>query len=166
MFNPFFPEKLEKFKTFHDYDKPITIQYINDFFVIYERFIGNYVELKEKWYSFMEAYKTIMNKSTILIEKFYNDPKVTGLNQCICDLCMTVDGIQETDNTATIKGGKFSVYRYNGKIQDIFRILQGIFSVWLPDSGYEMNQRYGLNIYRQIEKNNECVVMDLCIPIK
>jgi len=43
VFNPFFPQKLEKFKTFYDYDKSITIQYINDFFVIYERFIGNYV---------------------------------------------------------------------------------------------------------------------------
>jgi len=78
---------------------------------------------------------------------------------------MTVDGITETDNTAMIESGKFAVYRYDGKIQDIFRTLQGIFSVWLPDSGYEMNQRYGLNIYRQIDKNNECVVMDLCIPI-
>lgn len=164
--NPFIPEKLEKFQTFHDYDERMTIESIDDFFVIYERFIGNYVDLKEKWYSFMDAYQTRMNKNTILIEKFYNDPMITGLNQCICDLCMTVDEMTETDHTATIAGGKFAVYHFDGKIQDIFPVLQGIFTVWLPDSGYEMSQRYGLNIYRQVDQDNECVVMDLCIPIK
>ncbi|MEA4988284.1 MAG: GyrI-like domain-containing protein, partial [Anaerovorax sp.] len=70
------------------------------------------------------------------------------------------------DNITTIKGGKFATYRFEGEIQDIFCTLQGIFSIWLPKSGYKMDERYGLNIYRKIDRNNGLVIMDLCIPIK
>lgn len=52
-----------------------------------------------------------------------------------------------------------------GEIKDIFEILQGIFSIWLPQSGYQMTQRYGLNIYHHIDRNNHHVIMDLCIPV-
>lgn len=166
VFNPFFPQTLEEFNEFHDYDENITIQDIGDLFVSYERFIGNYVELKEKWYNFIDAHKDTLTTDTLLIEKFYNDPTITGLNQCICDLCMAVDETTAADNTAIIEGGKFAVYRYDGKIKDIFRTLQGIFSVWLPKSGHEMIQRYGFNIYREIDRDNERTVIDLFIPIK
>ncbi len=64
-----------------------------------------------------------------------------------------------------IRGGKFIVYRFDGEIKDIFEILQGIFSIWLPQSGYQMTQRYGLNIYHHIDRNNHHVIMDLCIPV-
>ena len=66
----------------------------------------------------------------------------------------------------TVKGGKFAIYRFEGEIRDIFCTIQGIFSVWLPTSGYKMEKRYGLNIYWKIDKENERVIMDLCIPIK
>jgi AraC family transcriptional regulator len=81
-------------------------------------------------------------------------------------MCLSVDETCELDNKAIIKGGKFAVYRYEGEIPNIFRTLQGVFSIWLPDSGYEMDERYGLNIYREIDKVSGRVVMDLCIPIK
>lgn len=64
-----------------------------------------------------------------------------------------------------IKGGKWIVYHFNGEIQDIFETLQGIFTVWLPQSGYHMAQRYGLNRYYHIDRDTYSVVMDLCIPI-
>ncbi len=64
-----------------------------------------------------------------------------------------------------IRGGKFIVYRFDGEIKNIFEILQGIFSIWLPQSGYQMTQRYGLNIYHHIDRNNHHVIMDLCIPV-
>lgn len=70
------------------------------------------------------------------------------------------------DQVTTVKGGKFATYRFEGKIQDIFGTLQGLFSVWLPESGYEMDGRCGLNIYRKINKEKGSVIMDLCIPIK
>lgn len=93
-----------------------------------------------------------------------NDPSITILSQCICDICMTVEQDCDLDNVMWIKDGKWIVYHFNGEIKNIFETLQGIFSVWLPQSGYKMAQRYGLNIYHHIDWENHRVVMDLYIP--
>lgn len=165
--NPFNPEKIAFFETYEDYAARIKIEEIADVRVIYERTIGDYYELKEKWIRFMETYKDYFNTDTVLIERFYDDPSIASPNNCICDLCISADKeIYVSDNVTTIKGGRFATYRFEGRIADIFCTLQGIFRVWLPKSGYEMDERYGLNIYRKINLNDDFVVMDLCIPIK
>jgi AraC family transcriptional regulator len=166
MSNPFYPEGLSGFDTFEGYDHKIKIQELPDFLVIFERMIGNYMELKEKWFIFLDKYKDYIKAGTLLMERFYDDPAITNLNSCLCDICMTTDEFCRLDNVTMVKGGKFATYRFEGEIQDIFCTIQGIFSVWLPASSYEMDKRYGLNIYREIDRGNERVIMDLCIPIK
>jgi AraC family transcriptional regulator len=44
--------------------------------------------------------------------------------------------------------------------------VQGVFSVWLPQSGYVMARRYGLNVYPKIPENPDTVVFELCIPVE
>jgi len=166
MANPFYPKGASRFHSFQDYNHNIKIQEIPDFSVIYERLIGSYVELKEKWFLFLHKYREYIKSDTLFIERFYDDPMITRLNRCICDICITVDKPLDLDNLSIVKGGRFATYRYKGEIQDIFCTIQGIYSVWLPESGYEMDKRYGLNIYREIQKENEYVIMDLCIPVK
>lgn len=166
MSNPFYPEGLSRFDTFDDYAGKIKIEERTDVWVIYEKVIGNYVALKEQWPRFMDKYRDYIQADTLFMERFYNDPAITGLNSCIYDICMTTDESCALDHVTKIKGGKFAVYRYEGGIQDIFCLVQGVFSIWLPASGYTMDERYGLNIYRKIDANNEYVIMDLCIPVK
>ncbi len=165
--NPFNPEKIHIFKTYDDYAAGIKIEELADVRVIYERTIGDYWELKEKWIRFMETYKDCFNADTLLIERFYDDPSIASPNSCICDLCISADKeIYAQEKMATIKGGRFATYRFEGRVSDIFCTLQGIFRVWLPKSDYEMDERYGLNIYRKVNLDDDLVVMDLCIPIK
>ncbi|MEZ7890163.1 MAG: AraC family transcriptional regulator [Candidatus Wallbacteria bacterium] len=164
--NPFAPNKLDSFESFDHYASKIQIRILEDITVIYEKTIGNYYELKEKWFRFMETYKEFIKTNTLMIERFYDDPLVSSSNCCICDLCMTVNKDCQLENITAIKGGKFAVYRFEGKIEDIFCAVQGVFSIWLPQSKYEMTEKYGLNIYHNIDNANSEVVMDLCIPIK
>ncbi len=166
MSNPFYPQEFSSFDAFEAYNRKIEIKELCNYLVIYERMIGNYIELKEKWYAFLDKYKAYIKADTLLIERFYDDPAITSLNGCLCDICITTDEYCRLDNVTMVKGGKFATYRFEGKILDIFCALQGIFSVWLPATGYEMDKRYGLNIYREIDRENECVIMDLCIPVK
>ena len=161
---PFTPERTAHFKTAQEYSSRIEIQELSDFFVLYERFIGNYVELEKHWYRFLDLYQAYLQEETILVERFFNDPAITNSSQCICDICMTV-GECGLDNLMRIQGGRWAVYHFDGEIKDIFETLQGIFNVWLPRSGYRMAQRYGLNIYRYIDREKHRVRMDLCIPI-
>jgi len=66
----------------------------------------------------------------------------------------------------TIPGGTFAVYRYEGSVEGIFSAFQGIFHTWLPNSRYQMTERYGLDIYRAIDWETVRVSIDLCIPVK
>lgn len=162
---PFAPERVAHFKTAKEYAAQIEVQKMDDLFVLYERFIGNYVDLEKNWYQFLDKYKAFLNGKTILVERFFHDPAITTPAQCICDVCMTVEPDCELSNVMWISGGQWIVYHFDGEIKDIFETLQGIFSVWLPQSGYKMTQRYGLNIYRSIDRDNHSVVMDLYIPV-
>lgn len=164
--HPFYLDKLARFQSFEEYKKHILIKELDGFVVIYERHIGNYIELGKNWYNFTEKYKEYFKEDTLLIEKSYHDPSITNVDQCLYDICMTVDRNCSLDNVTTIQGGKFAVYRFDGLIQDIFVAFQGIFNIWLAYSGYEMDERYGLGIYRTVDRENMHVVMDLCIPIK
>ncbi len=166
MQNPFYPEELSSFDTFEEYAGRIQIQELGDVQVIYERSIGNYFELKEKWLQFLDKYRDYLNENTLLIERFFDDPAITSLDNCIYDICMTTDDSCGLENTTTIKGGKFAIFRFAGEIRNIFGNIQGIFSIWLPASGYKMDERYGMNIYRKMDRDQEYVVMDLCIPVK
>ena len=168
--NPFQPEKIEYFGTYEEYQKNILIQEIDDIDVLYERFIGNYGDLKSVWYDFMDRHAEVLEKHQTMIERFYDDPKVVEVNQCICDLCLPVTSFEgnklsDSIEVTTIAGGKFAVYRYTGKIDNIYTTLQGIFSIWLPQSDYKMDERYGLNIYRKVNRAMDQVVMDLYIPV-
>lgn len=162
---PFTPERVVHFKTAEEYGAQIEVKELPDFFVIYKRFIGNYEDLEKNWYQFLDTYDACLNENTILVERFFNDPAITSPSQCICDICMTVEQDCDLENVMWIRGGHWIVYHFAGEIKDIFETLQGIFSVWLPQSGYRMAQRYGLNIYHSIDRDNHSVVMDLCIPI-
>lgn len=162
---PFAPERVARFKTAEEYDAQIEVQEMDDLFVLYERFIGNYADLEKNWYQFLDKSQVFLNESTILAERFFHDPAITAPDQCICDICMTVEQDCDQSNVMWIRGGRWIVYHFDGEIRDIFETLQGIFTVWFPQSGYKMTRRYGLNIYRSIDRDNHRVVMDLCIPV-
>lgn len=162
---PFPPERVAHFKTAEEYAAQIKIQELDDMFLLYERFIGDYIDLEKNWYQFLDKHKTLLNEKTILVERFFNDPVITAPAQCICDICMTVAHDCDPSNVMWICGGKWMIYRFDGEIRNIFETLQGIFNVWLPQSGYKMTRRYGLNIYRYIDRAHHSVVMDLCIPV-
>ena len=162
---PFTPGRIVNLKTAGEYEARIEIQELDGFFVLYERFIGSYIDIERNWYAFLDKYNAYLNEKSVLIERFFNDPAITNQEQCIYDICMTVEPDCGLEHVMRIRGGRWAVYHFEGEIKDIFETLQGVFSIWLPQSGYQMAQRYGLNIYRDIDRDNHRVVMDLCIPI-
>ncbi len=163
---PFDTGRTAHFKAFEVYAANIKVQAISDFFVVYERYIGSYVDLEQNWYRFIGKYQMLLSEQALLLERFYDDPLITRTDQCICDLCITVPPECTLKNKVLIGGGRWAVYHFEGAVTDIFEELQGVFSVWFPGSGYEMSRRYGLNIYRSIDRDNSRVVMDFCIPIQ
>jgi len=164
--SPYYRDGYSGYLPFEEYQKIVTVQQLSDFTVIYERFIGNYIELADKWGGFIDRYDAYRTDGTLFIERTYDDPSITRLDQCIYDMCMTVDKDCSLEHITVIEGGRYAVCPYKGAVAGIYNAFQGMFHCWLPGSGYEMDQRYGLSIYHVIDSENMYVEMDLCIPVK
>lgn len=162
--NPFIPDKKETFLSFEEYDRKIRIEQLPEQKVYYERFIGNYADLKDRWFLFLDEHQNTISDQTILYEKFYSDPASADLNHCICDLCFSVDPVT-SESTAAIKSGTYAIFPFTGTIDEIFAALQGVFRIWLSRSTFQMAERFAVNRYLAIEREQEKVVMELCIPI-
>lgn len=151
--------------SYEECDKNITIEYLEDIFVLYERRLGNYRYLKDDWCEFLEKYKEYMTDTTQLYECTFDDPSITNADGCLYDLCMTVDRSCPLENTHVIRGGKFVVYHFAGYVWQIYAIHQSLLNIWFPRSHYEIDQRYGFDKYYYVD-DTMYMVMDFCIPVK
>lgn len=144
----------------------ITIENLPDYSVIYERHIGNYGQLSANWGAFQNKYRDYITDKTLLIERTFDDPSITDKNECLYDICMSIDSNCSLENTCILKGGKFAIYHFKGNMEEIYSAYQSIFNVWIAQSGYSMDERYGFEIYRKVDCSSMYMELDLCIPIK
>lgn len=173
-------------ETYEECCKKITVEELPDYFVLYERRKGNYKNLQEDWCSFMERYKDFVTPETLLLERTEDDPSITNPEECMYDICMTVDKndprleVQKTaavgitsksdipayPNTMMIQGGKYAVYHYKGYPQLIYKAYQSFFLNWLSKTGNKVDNHGGFDIYRHIDLKTMYMELDICIPIK
>ena len=166
MKNPIYKEETVKLEDFAACNKKITIETLADTPVIYERRIGNYGNLSADWGAFQEKYKPYITADTLFMERTYDDPAITDTGECLYDICMTMSADTALPNTDIIKGGKFAVYHFSGAAREIYAAYQSIFNVWLSQSGRQIDDRYGFEIYRKIDCDAMYMEIDICIPIQ
>ena len=176
--HPFFDVEFGYLKSFDDYDKNITITQLPERKIYYRRFIGSYAELKKHWIQFMADNERFVTEETLWIERSFSDPDIVELDRCICDVAMTVTEQVEkriaTDiskemhlqSTSSIPGGKYAVYRFHGHKKDIYTEYQGLFTVWLPQSGYELKCGELYDVIRKFNSEADILEMDICILLE
>lgn len=162
----FYHKEINQLESFEECNKKITIEVVEDYYVIYERRIGNYHNLSKDWSEFLEKYKAYNKPDTILLERTFDDPSITDVDNCLYDICMTVDKNCSLKNTCVIQGGKYAVYHFKGKVQQIYAAYQNLFNVWFPNVEYQLDERYGFEIYRDINCDTMEMVLDIYFPIK
>lgn len=153
-------------ETFDECNEKISIETLEDYYVIYERRIGNYKELSTNWEAFRNKYKKYITKETLLIDRTFDDPSITDANECLYDICLSVEKNCPLENTYILKGGKFAIYHYKGFVAQIYSAYQSIFNVWLSQSNYSIDERYGFDIYRKVDCLSMYMEIDICIPVK
>jgi len=164
--NPLFSNASIELESFHECNKKISIEMLEDFSVVYERYKGNYRSLSVNWAEFQEKYKQYITEKTLFLERTYDDPSITNINECLYDICISAPKDCTLKNVYVLKGGKFAVYRFKGFVKQIYTAFQSIFNVWLPQSNCDIDDRYGFEIYRKIDCASMYMEIDLCIPIK
>ena len=149
-------------------EKNITIETLPDMFVIYERKKGNYKNMPSQWCSFIEKYSYLKTDDTLYIECTLDDPSITDEDNCLYEICQTVDKTdRRISNLSTTKftGGKYAVYHYKGWPEFLYMIYQEVFCRWLKKSGYEIDTRPIIDIYRLV-RDDGYMEIDICFPLK
>lgn len=164
--NPIYNDVIVGLESFEECSQKISIEILSDFPVIFERHKGNYSDLPAHWRAFQEKYSNYMIEQTLFLERTYDDPSITDIDECLYDLCMTVPEGSKLQNTYVITGGKFVVYHFKGPVPQIYSAYQCLFNVWIPQSKCQIDDRYGFEIYRKIDCDSMYMEIDLCIPIK
>lgn len=166
LMHPVFNYSNIRLQTFDECNDRISIETLDDFYVIYERRIGNYGDLSANWEAFQNKYKEYITDKTLFIERTFDDPSITDIDECLYDICMSIDINCSLENTYTIEGGKFAIYHFKGYMQEIYSAYQSIFNVWIWQSGYCIDERYSFEIYRKVYCSSKYMEIDICIPIK
>ena len=154
-----------------DAGKLITVEYLEPFTVIYERKKGNYHNLPKEWCAFIEKYHPLATKDTLYIECTIDDPSITDEDNCMFELCQTIDpehpALKENPAllTHSFDGGKYAVYHFKGFPQFLFMVYQDIFCRWLSKTKNQLDERPILDIYRMVREDGYMEI-DICFPLK
>ena len=149
-------------------EKNITIETLPDMFVIYERKKGNYKNMPSQWCSFIEKYSYLKTDDTLYIECTLDDPSITDEDNCLYEICQTVDKTdRRISNLSTTKftGGKYAVYHYKGWPEFLYMVYQEVFCRWLKKTGYEIDSRPIIDIYKLV-RDDGYMEIDICFPLK
>lgn len=152
-----------------DLSTKISIEYLDDMFVVYERKKGNYNNLAKDWQKFIDKYLYLVDDNTLYIECTMDDPSITDENSCMYELAQTIHPshpeLKDTNIlTNTYKGGKYAIYHFKGYPQFMYMIYQEVFCHWLKKSGNKLDDRAIIDIYRFV-RNDGYMEIDICFPI-
>lgn len=164
--HPFYHNTGMKTETLESCQQKIQIRTLPDYFVLYERRLGSYRSLSQQWDDFIRKYRIYITDKTQFLERTFDDPAITDADNCLYDICMSVDRNIPLSNTCTIQGGTCAVYAFQGQGRHIYAAYQSLFTVWLPQTCYEIDDRCGFDIYHKIDSASGYMELDICLPLK
>ncbi len=167
MEHPYFHHENWQAESFEACDRKIKIRQVPDYRVVYERRFGSYEGLRRQWSRFVRKYGAYITENTVFLERTYDDPAVTREENCLSDICMTVDKDCLLENTTVIQGGRCAVYGFRGSVKHIYAAYQTIFLIWLPRTGYVVDGGRSLfDVYRRVDKDGGWIEMEICVPVR
>ncbi|WP_342565741.1 AraC family transcriptional regulator [Paenibacillus sp. FSL R7-0345] len=152
----------------------IELKELQDCKVAYVRHVGSYLETYKAWET-LGAW--VQSSGLPATETFIgislDDPGVTDENSCRYDACITVpEGFPAEGNESIafrhLPGGVYALYKFYDTIDKLAIAYQSVYGGWLPESGYEPDDRHALefcmnNPYLDPEGKAK---IDLYIPVK
>ncbi|MCP4130414.1 MAG: AraC family transcriptional regulator [bacterium] len=152
------------------------IDYIPDIRILYYRISTGYnPAIINAAFNELFAYSE-KNKLLKSIDQFigigYDDPQYTPQNKCRYDACISID--DDTVITAAypynlkkIKGGKYAVFLFEGKGEEISSAWDTMFHQWVVQSQYIPDNKPHLEMYLPCARYKENIFKaNLCLPIK
>jgi AraC family transcriptional regulator len=159
--------RMEKQEDFFDQiASKITIRQLLPMLLEYERFIGNYYDLAKAWGDFCSyaEKRHLIKEGTLFIGISYDDPLVTDEDNCMYDMCVTVDAAKGT-NVHKLESGLYACYDFYDRLENLNKAFNEIFSLWLPYSNFNIDNRLPLEVYKSPLDEEGRMHIDICIPV-
>ncbi|WP_395626330.1 GyrI-like domain-containing protein [Daejeonella sp.] len=153
------------------------IEFINEKKLVGKRMTMSYADYKvgELWANFMPRRKEITNKLTndlislvLYSSTHFVDFKATNeFERWATVEVASFDNVPDVMETFILSSGLYAVFHYTGLSTSISSFYQNIFTVWLPNSDYNLDSRAHFEVLGEKYKNNDpSSEEDIWIPIK
>ncbi|MGD8779755.1 MAG: AraC family transcriptional regulator [Ignavibacteria bacterium] len=153
----------------------VEVKRLSDMRVAFVSWYGGYKadKIKKTWDRVCQwgAAHNQLGPDTKCIGISYDNPDITPEEKCRYDACITISSdVKPTGGVdeLIIKGGKYGIYRFEGKDEEIKLAYKSLYGDWLPNSGFEPNNNPCIEIYHKTpdEEPKGIFIMDICIPVK
>jgi AraC family transcriptional regulator len=157
------------------WDMNVEIKDRPEYRIAYFRHTGSYLDTPGNWERLLAwvGKRGLFAARPLFIGISRDDPATTEEDECRHDACVTLpagfadpeeDGVQY----GTIPAGRYGEYLFYGTIDKLAIAYRALYAEWLPQSGYELDDRPGLEINlnnpaEDPEHKCKCLV---CVPIK
>ena len=144
--------------------------------VVYMRYVGPYgphgiPELWTRLRKWMGA-RGLGMAATTRLGVAHDDPAITQAEKCRYDACLVVPADFSPDrwvNVTDIPGGEYAVWTFIGTAHEIQGAWDRVFTTWLPNSGYQPDDRACFEVYRgnpDVDAKPGSFRCELCLPVK
>ncbi|MFC7750224.1 GyrI-like domain-containing protein [Paenibacillus thermoaerophilus] len=153
----------------------VSVKELPEYEVAYVRHVGSYMDTHQAWAKLEIWAKEngLSPANAYFIGISLDDPNTVEECACRYDACVTIPEGFPRENHGEIRfrklpGGWFALYRFYDTVDKLAIAYQSLFGQWLPNSGYDADDRPCLEFCMNDPANDaegKCKV-DLYIPIK
>lgn len=154
-------------KAHKDLKNRVQVRYLNSMILEYRRVIGYYGDLIPHWSAFCKDMAARYGDEDTLqfIGISYDDPIISDESRCMYDLCVVADRVSGSC-FHRLEAGEYGCYGYCGPVSGILNAYQELCGLWLPFSGYELDNRLPLEFYYPVPEGQEGLNMEICFPVR
>jgi AraC family transcriptional regulator len=152
----------------------VEVKEMPEMYVAYVRHIGPFNQIKKAWAKLTRwagPRGFLERKDVVCLELYHDDPDVTEPAKLRTDACITVPKDVKAEGeigTTTISKGLYAVHHFEGKEDEIIKAWNYICGEWLPESGYQPEDKPSFDIYHCCpdEHPEGKHVFDIYVPVK
>ena len=156
----------------------VEVKDLPDLHVAYIRHIGPYAGDKElfdrlftRLFKWAGARDLLRFPETQVLAVYYDNPEITDEDRLRLDVCITVPEETPVDGEVgkmVLPGGKYAMARFELASDEYPDAWSAVCSGWLPESGYQPDDRPAFELYLNDPKEHpegKCI-LDICLPVK
>jgi len=154
----------------------VRVKQMPEMHVAYVRHIGPYKgdselfqELSDKLFKWAGPRNLIRFPMTKFLIIYHDNPEITDEDKLRTSVCITVPEKTEVDGDIgkmSIPEGKYAMAHFKVTADQFQEAWNSVYRDWLPDSGYQPDDRPCYELYRGHGDKGGKFDVDICIPVK